>query len=141
MKVDEVMKRDVTSVSPRDTIQCAARRMFEHNVGFVPVMLGGKVLGTLTDRDIVLRAVAAGHGTGTAVNDVMTRDVVCCRMGDDLRRAEELMAEHQISRLVVLDEAGKLRGVLSLSDIAQNESSDRASWMLREITLREAKAA
>jgi CBS domain-containing protein len=140
MTCDEIMKRDVECVSPGDTVEDAAARMRDANVGFLPICdQSRKVLGTLTDRDITIRLVAAGKPGSTLVEDVMTRDAVTCRPEDDIREAQVSMAEHEKSRIMCVDEEGRLAGVISLSDIAQHELGDRAAEILREVSEREAR--
>lgn len=141
MRCKDIMKRDVECVSPRDPVEAAAVRMKEENVGFLPVCdASTKVLGTLTDRDLALRVVAARKPASTPVEDVMTREVVACRPDDDIRDAERAMTENHKSRIMCCDEAGRLVGVISLSEIAQHESGRRASETLRGISEREARA-
>ena len=140
MRCEEIMKRDVECVAPADTVQVAAQRMRDVNIGFLPVCDSSrKVLGAITDRDIVLRIVADGRPPTTAVGDVMTREVVACRPGDDVRRAEELMGKQHKSRMIVADEEWRLLGVISLSDIAQVEDASSASQTMKQVTEREAR--
>jgi CBS domain-containing protein len=140
MRCSDIMKTNVQTVSPEDTIRLAAEKMAYANVGFLPVRdASGKVLGTVTDRDIAIRAVAKGRAPGDCrVREVMTADVVACRPDDDLKMAERVMAQAQKSRLLVTDVTGQLVGVLSLSDIAENDSGRRAAKTLREVAAREA---
>jgi CBS domain-containing protein len=141
MKLSEIMKSDASCVSPEDTIQDAARQMKEENIGFLPVCDDSeKVLGTLTDRDIALRVVAEGKPLNTKVQDVMSRDVISARPDDDLVKAENLMSNQQKSRLVVTDGAGKLQGVISLSDLTKNDVDSGARTM-RGVTNRESRAS
>lgn len=140
MRCEEIMKRDVQCISPRDTVEDAACRMRDENVGFLPVCdQSKKALGTLTDRDITVRLVASNKPTSTLVEDVMTREVISCRPQDDIQKAEQLMAQSHKSRIMCLDDSGSLLGVISLSDIAQHESGERASDILRQISEREAR--
>jgi CBS domain-containing protein len=141
MQCETIMKRKVEYVSPQDTAQRAACLMRDENVGFLPICDPSmKVLGAVTDRDIAVRLVAPGKTAGTPVIDIMTHEVVSCSPKDDLRKAERLMAEHRKSRIMCIDESGRLAGVISLSDIAQHESALRASDTLRDVTAREARA-
>ena len=141
MRCEEIMKRDVHCVQPTDPVQAAARRMRDANIGFLPVCDSSrKVLGAITDRDIALRIVADGRPPTTAIGDVMTREVVACAPGDDVRRAEELMGKQHKSRMIVADEEWRLLGVISLSDIAQVEDASRASQTMKQVTEREARA-
>ena len=123
MRCREIMKKDVECVSATDTAQAAAKRMRDVNVGFLPVCDQSKrVLGTITDRDLAIRVLADASPSTTRMEDVMTREVVCCRPDDELEEAENLMAKNQKSRIVVIDSGGALVGVISLSDIAQREA-------------------
>jgi predicted transcriptional regulator len=87
-----------------------------------------------------VRALAEGRADGQ-IGDVMTRELVSCRPEDDLDVAERLMAQHQKSRIICCDQDGTLRGVISLSDIAEREPADRAGETLREVSSREATVA
>lgn len=139
MLAKEIMKRDVERVSPTDTVRTAAARMRDANVGFLPVCdASDKVLGTLTDRDIAIRLVAEDRPASEPVEQVMTREVVACRPEDDLRVVQERMGAEQKSRILCTDDAGRLLGVISLSDITDHEEADRAAQTMREVTKREA---
>lgn len=139
MRCEDLMKRDVISVGPDDTVQLAAKRMRDGNVGFLPVCEGsGRVLGTVTDRDIAIRAAADDRlPSACLVREVMTSELVSCRAADDLSRAERLMGSRKKSRLLVTDGDGLLQGVLSLSDIAQFEGARRTGATIREVSSRE----
>jgi CBS domain-containing protein len=116
----EIMKGDVPSATTKSTVTEAAVLMREEETGFLPVCDQGKhVVGTLTDRDIVIRVVAAGESLDQAVESFMTRGVVACRSDEEVDVAQDLMTELQVSRIVCLSENGLLEGVISLSDIAQ----------------------
>ena len=133
----EIMKREIECLSPRETAQAAAARMREQNIGFLPVCDDGmQVLGTVTDRDIAMRIVAEKLPAGTAVEQIMTREVIACYPDDDIEVAKELMADNRKSRIMCVDDAGALIGVISLSDIAKLEG-DGASRTLREVSRRE----
>ena len=140
MRLQEIMKVKVECVSPRDTVQAAACRMRDENIGFLPVCdQSKKVLGTVTDRDLAIRVLANSSPPNTRVEEVMTHEVVSCRPDDELRKVEELMAKNHKSRMVCLDSNGRLAGVISLSDIAQADMG-RASQTLRQVSEREARA-
>jgi CBS domain-containing protein len=137
MLCEDIMKTDVESVSPVDTIQDAARRMRDDNVGFLPVCDESRqVLGTITDRDIAIRAVAEAQPASTPVEDIMTGEVVACSPKDTIDTALQLMAENHKSRIMCLDDEGRLIGIISLSDIAQLVGE--ASETLRQVSDREA---
>ena len=141
MLCEDIMKRELECVTPGDSAQDAACRMRDCNVGFLPVCdATKKVLGTLTDRDITVRLVAAGKLGNTRVEEIMSREAIACRPQDDLQSAERLMASHQKSRILCIDERGQLAGIISLSDLAKHAPSPRASQTLRQVTEREARA-
>jgi CBS domain-containing protein len=138
MLCKDLMKSDVECVSPADTVQDAAARMRDENLGFLPVCEeSNKVLGTITDRDIAIRIVAAGKSASTQIEDAMTREVVSCRPNDDLERAQQMMAKSHKSRIMCLDDGGRLVGVISLSDIVQHEQGGADT--LRKVSEREAR--
>lgn len=140
MKLKELMKSDAQCISPDQPAQAAARMMREGNIGFLPVCDDdGKVLGTITDRDITLRVVADGKSPSTKVSQVMSKEVVAGKPDDDLRAGERQMGSAKKSRLMVTDDGGKLLGVISLSDIAK--SGIDASETMRNVTSREARAS
>lgn len=141
MLCNEIMKRDVECVSPEERVEVAARKMRDQNIGFLPICDDSrKVLGTLTDRDIAIRLVAESRPATTPIQDVMTAEVVACKPTDNVRKAEELMGKQQKSRIMCLDDGGRLVGVISLSDIAQREEGGRAAQTMKRVSKREAHA-
>ena len=140
MRCEEVMKSNVHSVSPEDSVATAAAKMRSCDCGFLPVVDDqAHVLGVVTDRDIVCRVVAMGKAGSTCITDVMSRDVIACKPGDDLAQAEKLMSGYKKSRILCIDDRGHLCGVISLSDIAQVDDERRAGKTIRKITEREAQ--
>jgi CBS domain-containing protein len=142
MRCDEIMKRDIECVNAKDSVQTAARKMRDQNIGFLPVCeeRAMKVVGTITDRDICIRVCADDMpASKTAVGDVMTREVVACAPEEEIGRAQELMRRHHKSRLLVAGDDGKLVGVISLSDIVQHQA-EAAAQTLREVASREVHA-
>ena len=128
MKVSDVMTRGVETVSPAETLDQAAKRMKTRNIGFLPVVDEGKILGVVTDRDIVLRAISEDlRAHFTRVRDVMTKKFISCRDDQSLTEVSMLMEKNFIHRLLVLDRAANLVGVISLSDIAAKTRNDRLS--------------
>ena len=125
MNVRDVMTSNPRTVSPNDGIQVAARIMKEEDTGVVPVVENGRAVGIVTDRDIVLRAVAEG-GVDRPVRDIATREVFCVRPDDSTREAERIMSQRQIRRLPVV-EGDRLVGIVSLGDIAVKEGKDSRS--------------
>jgi CBS domain-containing protein len=140
MRCNEVMKTTVQCAGVTDTVQSAARAMRDRNIGFLPVCgADGRVVGTLTDRDIAIRLASEDRSAAqTLVGDLMSREVVSCQSNDDLAKAEQLMATHKKSRIVVVDDSGGACGVISLSDIAERDSTTRAAVTLRQVATREA---
>lgn len=119
MKITEIMAPEVESVDVDATVEEAAQVMSDVDIGCVPVVDAGKVLGVVTDRDIVLRAVAESLlPADTLVTEVMTRVVVHCFEDDDVETAARLMEENQVRRVFVYDREGFLSGVVSLGDLA-----------------------
>lgn len=123
--VADVMTRGVRTMTPTDTVVQAARAMDELNVGVIPVCDGEKLVGMVTDRDIVVRAVAqGGDQSGTRLSDVMSAHVRCARESDDVDQVLSEMAEKQIRRMPVVDGGQRLVGIVSLGDIAAKDSGD-----------------
>ncbi len=139
MRCDDLMTREVVSLRPSDRIDAAARRMRDENVGFAPVCGDdGRPVGALTDRDIALRVCAEDRRAGrTRVEEVMTRELLACRVGEDVARAEELMAARRKTRILVLDGEWRLAGVLSLADLAAHAEAERAVRTIRSVVARE----
>lgn len=122
MNVRDVMTPNPRTVGPNDSIQHTAKVMKEIDSGFVPVVEDGRVVGVVTDRDIVLRAVAFAS-CDRPVREIATPDPVCVAPGDSTRETEKLMSERKIRRLAVVED-GRLVGVVSLGDLAVKEGRD-----------------
>jgi CBS domain-containing protein len=120
MLVKEIMTHNVEVVSPGDTLEQAAKRMEELNVGPLPVCEGNRLVGVLTDRDITVRATAAGcDPKSTLVCDVMSQEnLVCCFEDQDVQDVARLMKEKQVRRIPVMSRANHLVGIVSLGDLA-----------------------
>jgi CBS domain-containing protein len=119
MQVRDVMTKSVACVRPDVTIQSAAAKMRDLDVGVLPICEDDKLVGMVTDRDIVIRSVAEGSAPMMAsVHTVMTPDVVICHESDSVEEAARIMSERQIRRLVVLGQDGHLAGIVSLGDLA-----------------------
>lgn len=123
--ISEIMTRDVTVISPQDTIQRAAQMMNEWDVGALPVCDGTNLIGMITDRDITIRAVAGGQPPDQVrVADVMTDDVLWCYEDQTVGEVLQQMGDEQIRRIPVLDRDKNLIGMVSLGDIAARHSAD-----------------
>ena len=126
MQVRDVMTRGVETIAPDASLEEAAARMKEMDVGSLPVRDGERLLGVVTDRDIVVRGTAAGeHPRAVTVREVMTPVVVTCTEDQDVTAAARLMEGQQIRRLPVVDAAGRLVGILSLGDLAVRTGDER----------------
>jgi CBS domain-containing protein len=120
MKVRDCMSHDVLVASPRQTIAEAAGMMSQCDAGVLPVGENDRLVGMITDRDIVIRAVARNLGPTTAIREVMSNDqVLYCFDDDDVADVAENLAEQQVRRLPVLNRDKRLVGIISLGDIAK----------------------
>jgi CBS domain-containing protein len=117
MQVRELMTRDVAIVSAWDNLKAAARRMAELDVGVLPVGDEDRLVGVITDRDIVVRALAQGKDHTARVKEVMTPGVKYCFQDQEIDEISANMADIQVRRLLVLDRDKRLVGILSLGDI------------------------
>jgi CBS domain-containing protein len=134
MRCDEIMHADVERILGSEPVHEAAARMRDKDIGFLPVVDDkGVVVGTLTDRDIVVRVVAEGADLADPVSLCMTREVIACFAADDVAKAQELMSLYQKSRVVVLDDHGLLAGVISLADLARARDERATGETVREV--------
>ena len=133
MKVSEVMTRDVATVRPDQPIQDAASFMLRADAGSIPVVEGERLLGMITDRDIAVRGVAKGYGPDTPVRDLMTNDIVCARIDENVEEVANKMSEAQVRRLPVVDEQERLCGIVSLGDLARDADPDTAEQALEGV--------
>ena len=118
-RVADVMTRGVRSMSPQDTVVLAAQAMDELNVGVIPVCEGDKLVGMVTDRDIVVRGVAQeADTTSMRLADVMSTNVRCATEDEDVDEVLDEMARNQIRRMPVVDRKAHLVGIITLGDIA-----------------------
>lgn len=126
MQVREIMTRSAETVSPGYAIGDAAKRMDDLNIGALPVCDGERLVGIITDRDVTVRATAAGKGPEDCrVGDVMTAEVDWCLEDDFVEQAAAKMKARQIRRLPVLNGERKLVGMLSLGDLATSDGDGR----------------
>ena len=126
MQVFEAMTPDVISVAPDATLVEAARTMKTLDIGPLPVCVGSELLGMITDRDITVRATAEGlDPRETLVRDVMTAEVVCCHASDDVRTAARIMQVAQLRRLLVVNDGGRLVGIVSLGDLVLQTGDEK----------------
>ncbi|WP_235822187.1 CBS domain-containing protein [Gottfriedia luciferensis] len=123
MKVRDVMSKNVECCTNQDSLQSVASKMESLNVGAIPVVENGQVVGMITDRDLALRGI--GNESSNA-SQVMSNNIVTIDGNASLQEASNLMAQHQIRRLPVV-ENGNLVGMLSLGDLAVQQQSDESA--------------
>jgi len=118
--VKEIMSTDVVTATTQDNIYECAVLMKQHDIGFVPIVEGRKLVGVVTDRDLVIRGYAEKHSGSTSVTEVMTKDVRTVPSSMTVDECATLMADNQIRRLPVVD-GGDLVGIVSIGDLAIRE--------------------
>ena len=134
MKVEQLMTKAPATLRPQSTCTEAAALMKREDCGSLPVVSGDKLAGIVTDRDIVIRVVAAGKDpTHVAVSEVMTADPITVTPGTTAEDASKLMSDKQVRRLPVTD-SGRLVGMLVIGQLARHESSSAAGETLKEVS-------
>jgi CBS domain-containing protein len=126
MRVRDAMSSNVKIANPDQSIRDAARMMAEIDSGVLPVGDNDRLVGMITDRDIAIRAVAAGKPPTTPVRDVMSSEVKFCFEDEDLRHVAENMGDIKVRRLPVLNREKRLIGIVSLGDIAVTAGASQA---------------
>ena len=121
MKVSQIMTRDVRLLSPDQTIREAASLMADVDVGSLPVQENDRLVGMITDRDIVIRAVAQGKSADTKVSEVMSKEMLYCFDTDEIDDVARNMGKAQVRRLPVVNGDKRLVGIVSLGDLARND--------------------
>jgi CBS domain-containing protein len=120
VKVKDIMHGGVTWVSPKTPVSEIARKMRDGDIGAMPVGENNRLIGMVTDRDIVCRALAEGvDPAAVTAGDVMSSPIVCCREDDEIRDAASIMEANQVRRLPVINDREQIVGMLSVSDLAQ----------------------
>ena len=133
-RIHEIMTRGVAVTRRDETLQAAAQRMREMDIGSLPVVDGKALVGMVTDRDITIRGVAEGMiPQESLVSDVMTEEVLWCRDDASVESVLEQMGEAQVRRLAVLDAGNEIVGIVALGDLATRQSAD-TDETLREIS-------
>ena len=134
-KLKDLMSRDVKVISPDMSIREAAKQMRDGDFGMLPVGENDRMIGTISDRDIAIRAVAEGKGADTKVRDVMSEGIAWAYEDDSVEEAVKIMSERQVRRLPVVDRDKRLVGIVALGDFAVESSEIRpASQALSEIS-------
>jgi CBS domain-containing protein len=134
MQIREAMTPDVRTIAPSATLRQAALAMTSTDVGALPVAEGDRLVGMITDRDIVVRAVAAGKGPDTTVGEAMSHEVRYCFEDQELDEVRDNMGDLQVRRLPVVNREKRLVGIVSLADIASWDDAAGAGEALEEIT-------
>jgi CBS domain-containing protein len=138
-KCNEVMTKDPVCCLPNDSVAKAAELMKSEDIGSIPVIDNEqtrKLVGIVTDRDLALEIVAEGlDAKSTKVETVMTRKVVTCLADDDLQKALDAMAEHQLRRIPVVDDDNKILGIIAQADVATRvDEPEKTAEMVKEIS-------
>lgn len=126
MKIRDILSEDPVVINPDATICLAARKMKEHDIGMLPVCDGDRLVGSLTDRDLTIRAIAEGcDSLRTKVREVMTPKVYYCFEDSELAEAAAIMEREQVRRLPVLNSEKRLIGIVSIGDLAVRSHDER----------------
>ena len=125
MKCGEIMTRNVRTATSSMPMRDVAQAMLEGDMGSIPVVDDGKLIGIVTDRDIVVRAIANGKGPETPVGEVMTTQLFTVKPDDYLFEAIRLMGDKQVRRIPVVNEDGSLAGIISMADVALETEDER----------------
>jgi len=135
MRCREIMTRDLRTASPETSLQQAAAMMRDGDMGAVPVVENGRLVGIVTDRDIVIRCLADGKGASTPVSEAMTTEMFSVGPNDFVFEAVRLMGDKQIRRIPVITDDGKLAGIISMADVAlETEDELEIAETLEEIS-------
>jgi CBS domain-containing protein len=134
-QLKDLMSRDVKVVSPDMTIREAAQKMRDGDFGMMPVGENDRMIGTISDRDIAIRAVAEGKDAGTKVRDVMSEGIIWVYENDSVEQVASIMSKHQVRRLPVVNRDKRLVGIVALGDFAVESSEIQpAAKALSEIS-------
>jgi CBS domain-containing protein len=135
-KIKELMTNRPRTVSKGASIVEAAKLMRGEDAGIAPIVDGEQLIGVVTDRDIVVRVIAEGRDPGsTSVDEIASQDLVTVDPQQELDEALRLMAQHQVRRLPVVAEDGRLIGIVAQADIARHVESDRTGELVEEISV------
>ena len=133
--IRDLMTKKPRSLASGSSVIDAARLMRDEDAGLIPVVEGEKLVGTVTDRDIAIRVVAEGKSPESiTVGEIASRELVTIDPQQELDEALRLMARHQIRRLPVVEEDGKLVGIVAQADIARNASDAKTGDLVEDIS-------
>lgn len=122
-QLKDVMSHDVKILSPEASVKDAASQMRDGDFGLMPVGENDRMIGTLSDRDIVIRAVAQGRESNTKVRDVMSENVLWAYENDSVEKACQIMSDNQVRRLPIVNADKRLVGIVALGDLAVEAGS------------------
>ena len=136
MKVKEVMHKGVDWVGPDTPITEIAKLMSQHDVGSIPIGEDDKLVGMVTDRDIVCKGLANSNfdAARAMARDIMTEGIHCCREDDDLAKAMHHMEKLQVRRLPVINKSKRMVGILSLGDLSSSASTEQLSEWAKSVS-------
>jgi CBS domain-containing protein len=143
-KCHEVMTKNPVCCLPDDTVAIAAQLMQRDNIGSIPIIedeQNQKLAGIVTDRDLAIKVIAKGlDAKSTKVEAVMTRQVVTCRAEDDLQKALDAMAQHQLRRIPIVDNDNRIVGIIAQADVATRVNQpEKTAERVKEISQSNAK--
>jgi CBS domain-containing protein len=142
MQVSEVMTSNVKLASPEDTLQAIALSMSELDAGALPVGENDRLVGMVTDRDIVVRAISKGLDPGrTTAREVMSAEIYYCFVDDDVQDVAQSLSEWRVRRLPVLDADKRLVGIVSLGDVSKGAAPEHSGAALRDISQQDGSQA
>ena len=134
MKVRDIMTHDVELASPDDSLQEAAQRMLELDIGALPVGEKDRLVGMITDRDLAVRGMAQGKSPDAPIREVMSEDVLYCFVDEDVEHIGKNMGDVQVRRLPVVDRDKRLVGIVSLGDLATQAKGKASMQALRGVS-------
>jgi CBS domain-containing protein len=136
MKVKDVMHKGADWVSPNTPVAELAKLMREHDIGCIPIGEDDRLIGMVTDRDIVCKGLASNgfDASRTLARDIMTDGIHCCREDDDLAKAMLHMEKLKVRRLPVINKSKRLVGIISLGDVGRSASGDMLSGYVKSVS-------
>lgn len=116
MQIKEIMNKNIISADKNEKVWEVAQKMKKYNIGFIPVIDDKKIIGVITDRDIIVSAIANNNDQNETIENYINKNIISINLDDDIKNALDLMATNKIKRLIV-DDNKKVVGIVSLSDI------------------------
>ncbi len=120
IKAKDIMNKNVITINPNNTILNAAKLMKQYNIGCLPVVNKNKLLGIITDRDIIIKAITNQANFEAQIKNFIENKIIAVNKNDDISIAISKMADYQVRRIMVTDNNDRLEGIISISDIANN---------------------